>query len=209
MKMDQKTVDEVALENFTKAMRDKLACSRSKGRDGWHNPELCTKDRLADMLIAHLPKGNAGNFLDIATLAMMLHEREEDPAILRDAIARNMAALQPWRPIEDAFKGGPAIWARLRNNISTSLGRQDLEIWNGVQVPLWHPGTYVDEDGSMQDLGWNVAAAVGQGGFPDSWIEGWIPLPGDPEIAAWVQSDRTREMAPEPDETEPSCDTLP
>jgi hypothetical protein len=202
MKLDQKTVDEIALKRFTEAMRDKLARSRDKGRDGWHDPDLCPDGRLADMLIGHLPKGNAGNFLDIAALAMMLHERGEDPASLRDAIARNATALQPWRPIEDAVKGGPAIWARLRDDISTMEGRKNLEIWNGVQVPLRHPGTYIDEDGGVQDHGWNVAAAVGHGGFPDRWIDGWIPMRGDPEHHAWVQSDRTRELAPEPEEDE-------
>lgn len=44
--------------------------------------------------------------------------------------------------------------------------------WRGLEVPLRHPG--VAEDGF--DVGWNIAAPVGHGGFPDEWIAGWIPL---------------------------------
>lgn len=83
----QKTVDEEALAAFAAQMQEKLARSRAKGRDGWHDPSLCPEGRLADMLIDHLPKGNPGNFLDIAILAMMLHQRGADPAILREALA--------------------------------------------------------------------------------------------------------------------------
>lgn len=82
----QKAVDEAALKAFTAEMRDKLARSRAKGRDGWHDPALCPESRLAEMLIGHLPKGNPGNFLDIAILAMMLQARGADPSILRDAL---------------------------------------------------------------------------------------------------------------------------
>ncbi|MCW3782905.1 hypothetical protein [Defluviimonas salinarum] len=84
---NQKEVDEAALARFTEAMREKLARSREKGRDGWHMPELCPPERLATMLVGHLPKGNEGNFLDIAILAMMLHERGAAPALLTRALA--------------------------------------------------------------------------------------------------------------------------
>ncbi len=39
---------------------------------------------LADLLRGHIGKGNAGNFEDIANLAMMLHQRGADPAVLSD-----------------------------------------------------------------------------------------------------------------------------
>lgn len=79
----QAAVDEAALAAFADQMREKLARSREKGRNGWQDPALCPESRLAEMLVGHLPKGNPGNFLDIAILAMMLHLREADPAILK------------------------------------------------------------------------------------------------------------------------------
>jgi hypothetical protein len=188
--MTQEQIDEAALALFTARMREKLAASRAKGRDGWQDPGLCPDARLADMLIGHLPKGNPGNLIDIAILAMMLHERGADPGLLAGPLARGDLA-QPWRPISEAVKGGPAIWARLRADISARTGRPSLNTWDGVQVPLSHPGTYTDEEGRVWDHGWSVAAPVGHGGFPDDWIEGWVPLRGPEADLAWVQSDRT------------------
>lgn len=188
--MTQEEIDNAAVDRFAHAMRMKLVASRAKGRDGWQDPELCPEGRLADMLIGHLPKGNPGNLIDLAILAMMLEMRGADPGCLAGPLTRGDLA-QPWRPIEEAVKGGPAIWARLRDDISERKGRPDLRAWDGVQVPLRHPGTYTDEDGRVWDHGWNVAAPVGHGGFPDDWIAGWVPLRGAQAELAWVQSDRT------------------
>lgn len=172
----QEEIDEAAVTLFSAEMRAKLAASRAKGRDGWHDPALCPETRLAAMLVGHLPKGNAGNFLDLAILAMMLHARGADPAILRTAIAEGRTALELWRPISQAMKGGPAIWARLRDDIHEITGRADLSHWSGLQVPLRHPGPYTDDDGRDRDHGWTVAAPVGHGGIPDAWIDGWVPM---------------------------------
>lgn len=83
-----------------------------------------------------------------------------------------------WMPIETAKKNRTKIWAAFHPDIYPRIcpERPDLERWNGVQVPLHHPG--VSEDGF--DIGWNVAAPVGHGGFPDKWIAGWKPLPDPP-----------------------------
>lgn len=87
--------------------------------------------------------------------------------------------MSEWKPIETAPKDGTVIWAAFRSDIFPTLRpqRDDLEIWNGLQVPLRHPG--LAKDGF--DLGWNIAAPVGRGGFPDEWIAGWMPLPSPPE----------------------------
>jgi hypothetical protein len=87
-----------------------------------------------------------------------------------------------WLPIEEAKKDGAIIWAVFHPRIFPDLkpGRPDLEPWNGVQVPLRHPGIFPGYDGEPFDMGWNVAAPVGNGGFPDEWIIGWRPLPAPP-----------------------------
>lgn len=93
-----------------------------------------------------------------------------------------------WQPIETAPKDGSTIiWACFRDDIYPGLRpeRPDLEIWNGVQVPLRHPGVY-ERDGRTWDHGWSVAAPVGNGGFPDEWIAGWTPLPNPPQTQGEV-----------------------
>lgn len=83
---------------------------------------------------------------------------------------------EPWRPISEARKDGTVIWAKLRDDIGEDKKdgswKRDLMRWQGLEVPLRHPG--VAEDGF--DIGWNIAAPVGHGGFPDDWIAGWVPL---------------------------------
>lgn len=76
------------------------------------------------------------------------------------------------KPIAAAPKDGSRILVRLKNPLPVQ-GRDDLEYWHGVPFVARHPG--VSEDGF--DIGWGFAAPVGQGGFPDDWIECWWPLP--------------------------------
>jgi hypothetical protein len=103
-------------------------------------------------------------------------ERDIAERKLRDALA--IPRSSPWRPIAEAKKDGSIIWAILRDDIYPTIlpRRDDLQRWNGVQVPLRHNG--LAEDGF--DIGWNVAAPVGSGGFPDEWIAGWRMLPSPP-----------------------------
>lgn len=91
----------------------------------------------------------------------------------RDTI--NNIACDVWRPIETARKDRTTIWAVFHPSIYPTLEpeRPDLAPWNGLQLPLRHSG--VEDDGF--DIGWSIAAPVGQGGFPDRWIVGWRSLP--------------------------------
>lgn len=102
----------------------------------------------------------------------------EHPETERALAAFLREAAEGWRDIASAPKDGTIIWAKFRDDIYPTLRpeRDDLTRWNGVQVPLHHPG--VAADGF--DIGWGVAAPVGHGGFPDEWIEGWRPLPTPP-----------------------------
>ena len=103
---------------------------------------------------------------------------------MRAALTTMQPALQAavWQPIETARKDRSVIWACLRNDLH--IKRADLYRWSGIQVPLRHPG--IASDGF--DCGWNIAAPVGHGGFPDDWIAGWMPLAAQPENLTTLRS---------------------
>lgn len=65
--------DDHAVDAFAMMMKAKLALSRAKGRGGW---QTCNVNRLVLMFSEHLGKTNAGNWVDLANLAMMIHLRE-------------------------------------------------------------------------------------------------------------------------------------
>jgi len=66
--------DDSAVTRFSKAMRDKLADCRERGRGGWDNPLECSTDRLKVLLFNQMAKEPA-DVVDIANLCMMLHQR--------------------------------------------------------------------------------------------------------------------------------------
>ncbi|MEX5881862.1 hypothetical protein AB6G95_19290 [Proteus vulgaris] len=78
--------DDICFDAFALACKAKLAKARAKGRGGWESRTHCSDELLAEQLVAHLPKGNAGTFEDIAVFAMMLHQRGADPRVLADAV---------------------------------------------------------------------------------------------------------------------------
>ena len=57
-------------------IRAKLEKSRAKGRAGWSHPNAGIEEGLQRMLQDHVQKANPGNYVDIATLALMLHWRD-------------------------------------------------------------------------------------------------------------------------------------
>lgn len=78
----QEHIDNQGVDRFAEAMKAKLAKGREKGRGGWDDPNICTIEFLASLLMGHIGKGNPGNFEDIANLCMMLHQRGADPSVL-------------------------------------------------------------------------------------------------------------------------------
>lgn len=80
-----------------------------------------------------------------------------------------------WRPMAEARKDGTPVLLKLLDPIP---GRPDMEHFGGLQFVGRHLGVK-DPTGIIKryDPGWNFAAPVGMGGFPDEWFEGWRPLP--------------------------------
>ena len=78
-------------------------------------------------------------------------------------------------PMSEARKDRSEIIGYLRDDIFPVLrpGRPDLEAWNGRAIIMRHNG--LASDGF--DVGWSVAAPVGNGGLPDEWFKGWLPVP--------------------------------
>lgn len=60
--------DDLAVDRFAEAMRQKMALSRVKGRGGW---QTASAEHLTLLLLHHLEKGDP---VDIANFSMMLHE---------------------------------------------------------------------------------------------------------------------------------------
>ncbi|EIS3740047.1 MULTISPECIES: hypothetical protein [Aeromonas] len=110
-----KHTDDHAVERFAIAMKAKLTDARAKGRGGWDDPSSCSVEHLAALLIGHISKGNPGNFEDIANLAMMLHQREADPAIL--------AGKLPERTDVDPTRTGIVI------NVTETIRTAPSRIW--------------------------------------------------------------------------------
>ncbi|MHB1057288.1 MAG: hypothetical protein ACYC0F_05330 [Rhodanobacter sp.] len=79
--------DDVAVNRFARALKEKLAAARVKGRGGWHADEPGMQQRLSDMLRNHLEKGDPR---DVANFCMFLHQRGEAilPAPVEQSTAR-------------------------------------------------------------------------------------------------------------------------
>jgi hypothetical protein len=80
------------------------------------------------------------------------------------------------RPMAEAAKDQTPVLAKFRPDIRERFycgQRDDLRRWEGIWCVVHHPG--LPESG--RDFGWNVAAPIRHGGFPDEWFEGWLPLP--------------------------------
>ncbi|MDP8249593.1 hypothetical protein [Pseudochrobactrum saccharolyticum] len=81
-----KIVDEMAVDNFTLRMKEKLARKRAEGRSGWWN---MTANDLSVMLRQHVDKGDP---VDVANLCMFLFAN--DQSIMPDTKPANVAEVQ-------------------------------------------------------------------------------------------------------------------
>ena len=66
--------DDFSVDSFAAKMRQKMAESRAKGRDGWYDKSQCSAETLSEMLRDHVEKGDP---VDVANFSMMLCARGE------------------------------------------------------------------------------------------------------------------------------------
>jgi len=74
--------DNMAVDEFANAMKEKLEKARAKGRYGWHSKLHCSDEHLAHLFHEHLSKCNDGNFIDLANFLMFLHVRGAKSIVL-------------------------------------------------------------------------------------------------------------------------------
>ncbi|PZU22451.1 MAG: hypothetical protein DI589_11185 [Shinella sp.] len=71
--------DDLAVDRFAAAMKEKLAKKRDEGRGGWDNKDECSNEFLSKLLRGHIKKGDP---VDVGNFCMMLHQRGERIAAL-------------------------------------------------------------------------------------------------------------------------------
>lgn len=74
-------VDDAGVEDLALAMKEKLSQKRNEGHDGWYDLEKCPPERLALLLLDHLPKGDP---VDLANFAMFIYHRQDAKDIITE-----------------------------------------------------------------------------------------------------------------------------
>lgn len=82
--LNERHQDDLAVDRFAAAMKEKLGQKRDEGRFGWDDPALCTNEYLSELLRKHVEKGDP---VDVGNFAMMLHQRGERIAARLEALA--------------------------------------------------------------------------------------------------------------------------
>ena len=128
--------DDVAVDDFAKAMKDKMKVSREKGRRGW---ELANAQYLAAQLIYHVKKGDP---VDVANFCMMLHSRWKSDVLSRAWVAQieHNAPHKVLEP-EQVTKDGP-YWFQRRGGTAWTVMYvfPRLEVRDGLYIgPMTPP----------------------------------------------------------------------
>lgn len=173
--------DDEAVDRFAAAMKAKLAKKRDEGRGGWEDKSQCSNEFLTMLLRDHVQKGDP---VDVANLAMMIHQRSE-----------RIAKPQPTEDISDG------------NNVSAYIvqasldkARQVLEATEGAAHEKgWRPIETAPKDGyhvllycdyyGVGRCAWESWRGVWRSDDPNHGIgfpqpTHWMPLPDAPEGSA-------------------------
>lgn len=105
-KEDSPHPDDIAVDKFAKAMKEKLAKARERGRSGW---EDMTSDELSDMLREHVAKGDP---IDVANFCMFLWSLKSSIRVSVNPIFRPGSLLTL---NQDEYPGLGKLWIQLRS----------------------------------------------------------------------------------------------
>mgnify|MGYP001761385437 CR=1 FL=1 len=134
--------DDAAVDAFAAAMKEKLAAARAKGRGGWNGDEPGMRQRLSDMLRAHVEKGDPR---DVANFAMFLHQRGE--SILP---SQQPAAVDEVRPLSEWHEDdGPVTWWNLPVDEPAWIGTPLDSDWPGYHSH-WTPHPVLPSNAGQQ-----------------------------------------------------------
>ena len=146
--------DDLAVDRFAVAMKAKLAKKRADGRGGWQDKGDCSQQFLSDLLRGHVGKGDP---VDVANLAMMLHQRGEEIAPACEVTVQEAARVLlsagslPSEAVVEAHKR--IDWCRNDQNT------------HRPEHPSQRPGSSCAED--IQDAWGAALRALAQGGQDD------------------------------------------
>nr|WP_240348670.1 hypothetical protein [Pseudomonas viridiflava] len=177
--------DNLAVNHFATAMKTKLAEARAKGLRGRSDTRV-QDGTLAEMLVEHIPKGNPGNFEDIANFAMMLHQRDAHPRELTFAYNAMLSTI-PTRRVQSGSSN--------MSMPNTAMAKERPILFNGpmthallagqktvtrrlVETPPHTPHTELAKQSGAQTAAVHTTdCPYGQPG-DRLWVrESWIPCP--------------------------------
>lgn len=102
--------DDVAIDVFAQAMKNKMAQKREQGYSGWDIVDECTDEFLAKMLVDHVVKGDP---VDVANFAMML-------------FARNVPNLTLSTAMRDAYLAYHEVLEQAKRKVKDAMGLVEL-----------------------------------------------------------------------------------
>jgi len=111
--------DDVAVDAFADAMKQKMAGARAKGRGGWEDPAQCSAVDLTRLLRDHVEKGDPR---DVANFCMMLHQRGESIVAYLDLPYMSEDEVQPVGEVQGDARAQFEAWARW---FAASVARND------------------------------------------------------------------------------------
>nr|WP_313709065.1 hypothetical protein [Brucella intermedia] len=146
--LEEAHADDVAVDRFAVAMKEKLAKKRAEGRGGWENKDECSAEYLSYLLIQHIWKGDP---VDIANLAMMLQQRGE-----RVVVDSETSSIIPDHA-DAGHTQARDVLARFRDYVIEGItagtmmrgGEHHNPIWQDVASALHADAGKVDGDGWM------------------------------------------------------------
>lgn len=111
--------DDLAVDAFARAMRDRLAACRAASRSGWDDPEQCPPQRLAEGLVRAV---RAGKLVDVGNYAMMLWKRADQAQAM--ARACRAGSVKRWSVASRSSGTVRAChqWARCASSTPSTTG---------------------------------------------------------------------------------------